>query len=216
MSQHQSRTDALRAEFLPAPVRVPPHSASAILARRMRLNGHPNAHQSSELDIVSESEMRRRRIAEAIRLDAERVAKKKWANEMQRAAIILRAAARSTVNLPLYGPPTKAMTIARIKYAVAHEFEVTVKQMCGPRRYPHLAIPRMVAMHLVRKITKHSLNGVGKSFDRAHTSVLHAGRKIGQMIESDPSFAERVARIEAELTGRVDSIHAEIKRRGGE
>jgi chromosomal replication initiator protein len=53
-----------------------------------------------------------------------------------------------------------------------------------------LARPRQVAMALARELTEHSLPDIGQAFEKDHTTVLHADRKIKELRESDLRIRE--------------------------
>lgn len=76
--------------------------------------------------------------------------------------------------------------IAAIKRRVAARFRVTVGEIDGPRRVPHIVRPRHVAMYLARKLTFHSLPEIGGAFgNRDHTTVLAAVRHIEKLLGGD-------------------------------
>ena len=53
-----------------------------------------------------------------------------------------------------------------------------------------LARPRQVAMALAKELTPMSLPEIGEAFGgRDHTTVLHACRKVQQLVEADQAIA---------------------------
>jgi len=58
-------------------------------------------------------------------------------------------------------------------------------------------------MFLSRAMTQKSLPEIARRFGgKDHTTVLHAVRKIGAMIDADPAFSERVEMIRFEIETR--------------
>jgi chromosomal replication initiation ATPase DnaA len=104
-------------------------------------------------------------------------------------------AIRETVTI---GNGMTAPHIAEIQQAVAARFGIRSAEMVSHRRARIVARPRQVAMYLSRQMTPLSLPAIGKHFgDRDHTTVMHACRKIEELIAADPLFAAAVAQIVA-------------------
>jgi len=58
--------------------------------------------------------------------------------------------------------------------------------MTSKRRPANIAVPRMVAMYLSRRLTTSSLNEIGDAFGgRDHGTVLHANRTIEEKMKAD-------------------------------
>jgi len=76
---------------------------------------------------------------------------------------------------------------------VADHFRVPAGEVLGKKRYASLVLCRSVCMYLVRQKFKYSLPEIGKAFDRDHTSVLQALRKIEQRMEVDIWLRSSVA-----------------------
>jgi chromosomal replication initiator protein len=56
-----------------------------------------------------------------------------------------------------------------------------------------VALPRQVAMYLLRQLTDLSLVEIGKVFGgRDHTTVLYACEKVGVLLATDIAFADKV------------------------
>jgi chromosomal replication initiator protein len=66
-------------------------------------------------------------------------------------------------------------------------------EMTSSRRARAVARPRQVAMYLSKQLTSRSLPEIGRKFGgRDHTTVIHAVKKIEELIESDSALAEDV------------------------
>jgi len=62
---------------------------------------------------------------------------------------------------------------------------------------------RHVAMYLIRTLTQHSLPEIGRSFNRYHTSVLHAVRRINTLLQSDEVLKADIDLLSAKCSSRV-------------
>ncbi len=86
----------------------------------------------------------------------------------------------------------KRTTIDEIQKKVAEHFNISVKEMQSSRRARTVARPRQIAMFLAKQLTSRSLPEIGRKFDRDHTTVMHAVRKIEELIVEDSALAESV------------------------
>lgn len=86
----------------------------------------------------------------------------------------------------------KRTTIDEIQKKVAEHFNISVKEMQSSRRARTVARPRQIAMYLAKQLTSRSLPEIGRKFDRDHTTVMHAVRKVEELILEDASLAENV------------------------
>ena len=83
-------------------------------------------------------------------------------------------------------------TIDEIQKKVAEYFNISVKEMQSSRRARTVARPRQIAMYLAKQLTSRSLPEIGRKFDRDHTTVMHAVRKVEELVMEDQSLAENV------------------------
>ena len=86
----------------------------------------------------------------------------------------------------------KKTTIDEIQKKVAEHFNISVKELQSSRRARTVARPRQVAMYLAKQLTSRSLPEIGRKFDRDHTTVMHAVRKVEELIIEDQSLAENI------------------------
>lgn len=84
----------------------------------------------------------------------------------------------------------RKVTIDNIMSTVAKYYNIPVKDLRSPRRSRMLARPRQVAMALARELTEHSLPDIGEAFEKDHTTVLHADRKIKELRQTDIRIRE--------------------------
>ena len=84
---------------------------------------------------------------------------------------------------------TMQISTATIMAATAEYFETTVEELRGPGKTRALAQSRQIAMYLCRELTDLSLPKIGQAFDRDHTTVMYAEKKIrGEMAERREVF----------------------------
>jgi chromosomal replication initiation ATPase DnaA len=77
----------------------------------------------------------------------------------------------------------------------------TLVDLCSVSRSRQYAWPRMVCMVLVRKLCHVSLPVIAKAFNRDHTTVMNALRKVAHMTD-DPRLAAAHDRVVARFTVR--------------
>ncbi|HEV2336578.1 MAG TPA: chromosomal replication initiator protein DnaA [Stellaceae bacterium] len=87
----------------------------------------------------------------------------------------------------------RRVTIDEIQKRVAEHFTIKMAEMTSARRARIVARPRQVAMYLAKQLTSRSLPEIGRKFGgRDHTTVMHAVRKIEELIARDRALAEDV------------------------
>ncbi len=85
----------------------------------------------------------------------------------------------------------KLVTIDNIQKTVAAYYKIRVGDLLSKRRNRSITRPRQLAMHLAKELTTHSLPEIGDAFGgRDHTTVLHACRKVRELIETDARISE--------------------------
>ena len=83
---------------------------------------------------------------------------------------------------------------------MAAYFNLNIQEMLSPRRSRSLARPRQIAMYLVKKYTTHSLPDIGRKFsNRDHTTVIHAVKKIEELIKNDNEIKYNITEIKKKL-----------------
>ena len=85
----------------------------------------------------------------------------------------------------------RMVTMHNIKKTVAKYYNIRTSDMDSKKRTRSIARPRQMAMALSKELTNHSLPEIGDEFGgRDHTTVLHACRKIKELIETDLKLEE--------------------------
>jgi len=94
------------------------------------------------------------------------------------------------------------ITSATIMAQTAAYFGLSMEDLCGASRSRVLVTARQIAMYLCRELTDLSLPKIGQQFGgRDHTTVMHADRKIRQLMAERRSVYNQVT----ELTNRIKS-----------
>jgi chromosomal replication initiator protein len=92
------------------------------------------------------------------------------------------------------------ITSATIMAQTAAYFGLSIEDMCGASRSRVLVTARQIAMYLCRELTELSLPKIGQLFGgRDHTTVMHADRKIRQLMGERRATFNQVT----ELTNRI-------------
>lgn len=85
----------------------------------------------------------------------------------------------------------KLVTIENIQKTVAEYFKIKMADILSKRRSRSVARPRQMAMALAKELTNHSLPEIADAFGgRDHTTVLHACRKVKELLQENLVFAE--------------------------
>ena len=95
----------------------------------------------------------------------------------------------------------KQVSIDNIQRTVAEYYKIKISDILSKRRSRSVARPRQVAMALSKELTSHSLPEIGDAYGgRDHTTVLHACRKVKELIESDSEIREDYSNLQRLLT----------------
>ena len=90
----------------------------------------------------------------------------------------------------------KSINVESIQNIVAVYFNLNIQEMLSPRRSRSLARPRQIAMYLAKKYTTNSLPEIGRKFsNRDHTTVIHAVKKINELIKNDNEIKHSITEI---------------------
>jgi chromosomal replication initiator protein len=93
----------------------------------------------------------------------------------------------------------RPITLPMVVIETAAHFDLSVEDLKGPGRSANVALARQIAMYLSRELTELSLPKIGLGFGRDHTTVMHAYRKIRDLITTDRSVFSTVT----DITNRV-------------
>ncbi|NBX03305.1 MAG: chromosomal replication initiator protein DnaA [Alphaproteobacteria bacterium] len=87
----------------------------------------------------------------------------------------------------------RRLSIEDIQKQVAGHYNIKVSDMHSARRSRVVARPRQVAMYLAKKLTSKSLPEIGRKFGgKDHTTVMHAVKRVEELMGSDHEFAQDI------------------------
>jgi chromosomal replication initiator protein len=94
----------------------------------------------------------------------------------------------------------KRVKIEEIQRIVARQYNVSRADLLSSRRTANVVRPRQVAMYLAKTLTLRSLPEIGRRFGgRDHTTVLHAVRKIENLVHNDTALADEIELLKRQL-----------------
>ena len=98
---------------------------------------------------------------------------------------------------------TGQITVGHIIAETAVYFGVTVDDIKGPSRSRNLTMARQIAMYLSRELTEHSFPQLGQHFGgRDHTTVMHAEKKIRQLIGERRPVYDQITELTTQIRRR--------------
>lgn len=88
----------------------------------------------------------------------------------------------------------------QILEVVARTFNISCQELISRNRSKSIALPRQVAMYLLREVANVSLPQIGEKLGgRDHTTVMYACEKVADLIERDDHFRRQVLQIRDQL-----------------
>jgi chromosomal replication initiator protein len=100
-------------------------------------------------------------------------------------------------------PQQGALETSQVLAAVASVFGISTDELIGRTRTHDVALPRQVAMYLMREEANASLPQIGEVLGgRDHTTVMYACDKVADMIERDDRLRRQVLQVRERLYGR--------------
>ena len=86
-----------------------------------------------------------------------------------------------------------ATALESIQNAVAKHYHIKVQDLKSATRARSVALPRQIAMYIIRKELDNSFPSIGDFFGgRDHTTVMHAVDKVENQISQKDSFKQEV------------------------
>ena len=159
-------------------------------AVRHRLWNPVNGRRSSELDVVPDYVVRRQRIAQA--LSRSRYPQM-TAGESRRE--------RESGFIETFNAEFIGLSLPSISRIVCDYYDLTREQVAAQRKILEVVRPRQIIMYLAKEhIHGLSLPSIGRQIGGMdHTTVLHAVRKIKQLMVTDLRLAAEVEYFERKL-----------------
>jgi chromosomal replication initiator protein len=120
-------------------------------------------------------------------------------NKLTGHAVTMEMAEREVRDLIRPQEPRR-VKIEDIQRVVARQYNVSRSDLLSSRRTANVVRPRQVAMYLAKTLTLRSLPEIGRRFGgRDHTTVLHAVRKIENLVGNDIALAEEIEILKRQL-----------------
>lgn len=87
----------------------------------------------------------------------------------------------------------RSSLVAAIRATIIKEFNLPLDfDFNIPDRRDHIAFAREVAMYLARELAGWSWGRIGKSFERDHTTVIHAHRLVAHRMQGSSPFTAMI------------------------
>ena len=96
-------------------------------------------------------------------------------------------------------PANRPVDLDTIQREVARFYKIAVEDLRIDRRTKHLAHARQVAMYLCRKLTKNSFPEIASRFNKDHSTVISAVRKVEKQRDTDATIRRELDELEAKL-----------------
>lgn len=93
--------------------------------------------------------------------------------------------------------------VNEIMNVVCEYFEVTRKQIEGPRGKRIIPWARHVFCYLMRKYTRFGVTSIGDILNRDHTTIIHSTKVVKDNIEVYSEYKEQLTAIERILDERI-------------
>ncbi len=108
---------------------------------------------------------------------------------------------KKTLREMLQHAPKERIAVEEILKSVATIFQVKggVKALRGSGRKKEVALPRQVAMYLANKLIKDSLQMLGASFGKTHSTIIHACRSIEKKAAEDEKLRRQISMVERDI-----------------
>jgi len=98
-------------------------------------------------------------------------------------------------------PQRRVLDLDTIQREVARYFKVPSEELRQDKRVRQVAHARQVAMYLSRKLTSSSFPEIGKAFQKDHSTVISAVRKVEAERESNAAVRADLEELEKRLVG---------------
>jgi chromosomal replication initiator protein len=85
----------------------------------------------------------------------------------------------------------------------AEAFGLSRERLLARDRSPKVALARQTAMYLARELTDVSLPEIGRGFERDHSTVVHALKRISADVAAGGPAADVVDKLRERLASRV-------------
>jgi chromosomal replication initiator protein len=99
-------------------------------------------------------------------------------------------------------PRRNEVHLDNVLQSVSEVFGVTVDRILGRDRSQDVALPRQIAMYLLREEANYSLPQIGDALGgRDHTTVMYACDKVADLLERDDRLRRQVIKVREQIFG---------------
>ncbi|UQE75076.1 chromosomal replication initiator protein DnaA [Gordonia sp. PP30] len=95
------------------------------------------------------------------------------------------------------------ISAAGIITITADYFDISIDDLRGPSKVRPVVRARQISMYLCRELTDLSLPRIGEAFDRDHTTVMHAERRIKELMRTSSDVYNDVQQLTALIRQRA-------------
>jgi chromosomal replication initiator protein len=107
---------------------------------------------------------------------------------------------QSVLSNIISNPKRKVLTPPQIIERVAAYYGLTPEELTGPKRDKQIAVPRQIAMYLMREELGLSFPKIGQELGgRDHSTAMHATSKISKSIEKEDEIKREVGLVREQL-----------------
>ena len=98
------------------------------------------------------------------------------------------------------GSDPRPVRIDDILRTISQQYAVSRGDLLSARRTRSIVRPRQIGMYLSKQLTSRSLPEIGRRFGgRDHTTVIHAIRKIEELMNEDPNLRDEIETLKKDL-----------------
>ncbi len=109
--------------------------------------------------------------------------------------------AKSCIAELLEGAEPTNVTVDKIFAAIYKKYGVTKEDILSKKRNKEIALPRHVAIYLIRRITDMSFPNIGKLIGRDHSTVINSVELMSNKYLTDSLFKMEIEELKKEVTG---------------
>ena len=108
--------------------------------------------------------------------------------------------AMDIVSAIIGGSEPRRVRIDDILRTISQQYAVSRGDLLSARRTRSIVRPRQIGMYLSKQLTSRSLPEIGRRFGgRDHTTVIHAIRKIEELMNEDPNLRDEIETLKTDL-----------------
>jgi chromosomal replication initiator protein len=126
--------------------------------------------------------------------------KRVWAHQQLVQTPITVELAELAIRDLMHAVKPRRISIDDILREIGRHFNVAKSDLLSPRRARSIVRPRQIGMYLAKQLTTRSLPEIGRRFGgRDHSTVLHAIRKINELMSSDEELVKEIGELTRKL-----------------